>query len=282
MPCLRILSISAQPFKEQFNLTFKDKTVWITGASSGIGEALTRQLAAQGADLIISSRRKETLETLKSKCTGAKNVLVVPLDLEDDSTIQAAADEVLSKTSKLDYMFHNGGISQRSLTQETKLEVDHRLMQINYFGAVSLTKRILPLYIKQGFGHFVVTSTISGVFGFPLRSAYAASKHALHGYFDSLRAEHRENNIDVTIVCPGRIRTNISLNALGTDGKATGKLDDAQNSGMPAEKCASIMLKAVGKKKKEIYIGGKEILMVYFKRFIPLVYYKLAATVKRD
>ncbi len=263
-------------------MTFKDKTVWITGASSGIGEAITLQLAAQGADLIISSRRKETLEALKLKCAGAKHVAVVPLDLEDDASIQDAADEVLSKISKLDFMFHNGGTSQRSLTHETNLEVDQKLMQINYFGAISLTKRILPLYIKQGFGHFVITSTISGVFGFPLRSAYAASKHALHGYFDSLRAEHRENNIDVTIVCPGRIKTNISVNALGADGKATGKLDDAQNFGMPAEKCASIMLRAVGKKKKEIYIGGKEILMVYFKRFIPTLYYKLAATVKRD
>ena len=263
-------------------MTFKDKTVWITGASSGIGEVLTLQLAAQGADLIISSRRKETLEMLKVKCEGAKNVWVLPLDLENDVSIQAAADEVLAQVTKLDYVFHNGGISQRSLTQETSLEVDHRLMQINYFGAVSLTKRVLPLFMEQGFGHFVVTSTISGVFGFPLRSAYAASKHALHGYFDSLRAEHTENNIAVTIVCPGRIKTNISINALGADGTATGKLDDAQNNGMPAEKCASIILKAVQKKKKEIYIGGKEILMVYFKKFIPALYYKLAATVKRD
>ena len=263
-------------------MTFTNKTVWITGASSGIGEALTLLLAAQGADLIISSRRKETLEALKGKCVGAKSVWVIPLDLENDVSIQAAADTVLSKITKLDYMFHNGGMSQRSLTQETDLAVDHKLMQINYFGAISLTKRILPFYLKQGFGHFIITSTISGVFGFPLRSAYAASKHALHGYFDSLRAEHRENNIDVTIVCPGRIKTNISLNAIGSDGKSTGKLDDAQNNGMPAEKCASIMLKSVGKKKKEIYIGGKEILMVYFKRFIPALYYKLAATVKRD
>ena len=254
--------------------------MWITGASSGIGEALTVQLAVAGANLIISSRRKETLEALKERCSGAKSVWVLPLDLEDDNTIQAAADEVLSKVSQIDYVFHNGGISQRSLTEDTSLEVDQRLMQINYFGAISLTKRILPLFLKQGFGHFVVTSTISGVFGFPLRSAYAASKHALHGYFDSLRAEHKKNNINVTIACPGRIRTNISLNALGKDGKATGKLDDAQKNGMSAEKCASIMLSAVSKKKKEIYIGGKEILMVYFKRYIPALYYKLAATVK--
>lgn len=263
-------------------MSFKGKTVWVTGASSGIGKAVTLQLAEQGADLIISSRRIESLEEVKELCKGAASVKVVALDLESDKSVQAAAYEVLGSISKLDYMFHNGGISQRSLTQETSLDVDKKLMQVNYFGAVSLTKRILPVFMKQQSGHFVVTSTISGVFGFPLRSAYAASKHALHGYFDSLRAEHVKNNIDVTIVCPGRIKTNISVNAIGKDGKATGKMDDAQNFGMPVEECARQMIKAVSKKKKEVYIGRKEILMVYFKRYIPSLYYKLAATVKPD
>ncbi|MCT4622971.1 MAG: SDR family oxidoreductase [Schleiferiaceae bacterium] len=263
-------------------MSYKNKTVWITGASSGIGEALTLNLAEQGAHLIISSRRSESLEKLAERCEKAASILIVPLDLEDEQSVQNAADEVLEKIKELHYVFHNGGISQRSLTHETSLDIDHKLMQVNYFGAISLTKRILPVFLNQGFGHFVVTSTISGVFGFPLRSAYSASKHALHGYFDSLRAEHVKNNIDVTIVCPGRIKTNISLNAIGADGKATGVMDDAQNNGMSADLCAKKMLKAVEKKKKEIYIGGKEILMVYFKRFIPSLYYKLAATVKPD
>ena len=262
---------------------FKNKTVWITGASSGIGEALVLNLAKQGAKLIISSRRENVLMAIKEKCGANKNsVTVQTLDLANPENINAAADAVLSQLKTLDYVFLNGGISQRSLTQETSIETDRKMMEVNYFGTIGLTKKILPFFIEQGFGHFIVTSSISGVFGFPLRSAYSAAKHALHGYFDSLRAEHVENNINVTIACPGRIKTNISVNAIGSDGKPTGKMDNAQNTGMSAEECASQMIKAAAKKKKEVYIGNKEILMVYFKRYIPALFYKLAATVERN
>ena len=264
-------------------MMFINKTVWITGASSGIGEALVLNLAKQGAKLIISSRREDVLLKIKEKCgDNKKNITVQTLDLANPASIIAAADAVLKQIDKLDYVFLNGGISQRSLTQETEIETDRKLMEVNYFGTIGLTKKILPFFIKQGFGHFVVTSSISGVFGFPLRSAYSAAKHALHGYFDSLRAEHVVNNINVTIACPGRIKTNISVNAIGPDGKPTGTMDNAQNTGMTAEKCANQMIKAAAKNKKEVYIGKKEILMVYFKRYIPALYYKLASSVKRN
>ena len=197
---------------------FKNKTVWITGASSGIGEALVLNLAKQGARIIISSRRIEALDAVKEKCGDQKdNIIVQQLDLSSTENVEAAAQNVLSKIDRLDYVFHNGGISQRSLTHETSLEIDRKLMEVNFFGAISLTKQILPMFIQQGFGHFIITSSLTGICGIPLRSAYCASKHALHGYFDTLRAEHVKNNINVTIVCPGFIKTNISSNAIGND-----------------------------------------------------------------
>ena len=262
---------------------YKDKTVWITGASSGIGEALVLNFAKQGALVIISSRRIEALEEVKAKCGANKNnVIVQPLDLSSPENINTSAQTALSKIDRLDYVFHNGGISQRSLTHETNIDIDRKLMEVNYFGTIALTKKILPFFLQQGFGHFIITSSLSGVFGFPLRSAYCASKHALHGYFDTLRAEQVKNNIYVTIVCPGFIKTNISVNAIGKDGKSTGQFDNSQNSGMSAEQCARKMIDAATKKKKEIYIGNREISMIYFKRYLPFIYYKLAASVKLD
>lgn len=257
---------------------YKDKTIWITGASSGIGEALTINLAAQGAKLIISSRRPEALDVVKEKCGANRDKIVAiePLDLGSTESVNQAADKVLSSFKSIDYMFHNGGMSQRSLAEETGIEIDRRLMEVNYFGAVALTKRVLPVFIGQQSGHFVVTSSLCGIVGIPLRAAYCASKHALHGYFDTLRAEQKTNGIHVTIACPGFVRTNISLNAIDRDGVATGKMYKAQQEGMAPEVCARKILLGVASKKKEMYIGGKEILMGYFKRYLPPLYYSLA------
>ena len=202
------------------------------------------------------------------------------MDLESRDTIKDVADKVLSSVDRLDYVFLNGGLSQRSYAADSGLEIDRRMMEINYFGNIFLTKLILPYFIRQGHGHFIVTTSLTGIFGIPLRSSYAASKHALHGFFDTLRAEQKENNIAVTIVCPGFIKTDISKNALNSDGLPTGKMDEAQNKGMSAEKCARKMISATLNKKKEIYIGGKEISMVYFKRYLPFLYYFMASRVK--
>tara|TARA_R110002050_G_scaffold11122_2_gene37859 strand:+ start:61091 stop:61900 length:810 start_codon:yes stop_codon:yes gene_type:complete len=261
--------------------SFSHKTVWITGASAGIGKEQAIQLASENTTIILSSRNEESLNKVAQLCQekGA-NTDVLPLDLGNPESIQSAVSHVLAKHPKLDIVFHNGGVSSRSMTYETSIEVDRKLMEINYFGAMSITKLLLPRFMEQKSGHFVVTSSIAGVFGFPLRSSYSASKHALHGYFDSLRAELVAYNIHVTIVCPGRIQTDISKNALGKDGKATGKMDEGQKNGMAVEKCVKQILKATKKKKKEIYVGNEEILMVYFKRYLPSIYYYLAARVK--
>ncbi|MBU3011575.1 SDR family oxidoreductase [Polaribacter vadi] len=254
-------------------MSFNDKIIWITGASSGIGKALAIELSNQNAKLILSSRKKEGLELVKNQCKNKEDVKIVILDLEDYSNLQLKADEAIAAFGKVDILVNNGGISQRSLVSETNIEVDKRIMDINYLGTVALTKAILPHFIKNKKGHFVVTTSIVGKIGTPLRSSYAASKHALHGFFDSLRAEQHQNKIDVTLVCPGFVNTNVSKNALTGNGTPQQKMDVATENGIQPERFAKLMVKAIKNKKEEVYIAGaKEKLGVYVKRFLPKIF----------
>ena len=175
----------------------------------------------------------------------------------------------------LDLLLHNGGISQRSLIKETQLEVDRRLMEVNYFGTVALTKAVLPYFIQNKKGHFAVVTSLVGKFGSPYRSSYAGAKHALHGFFDTLRAEHYQDNIAVTLICPGFIHTQVSVNAVTGDGSPLGEMDQAQAQGMSAEACADQLLRALLRKKEEVYIGGKETWAVYLKRFFPGIFSRI-------
>ena len=259
---------------------FQNKTIWITGASSGIGEALAYKFSEAGARLILSARRGSELERVKKNCKNAENnIYILPLDLEKTETMNEAVKEALSFSERIDYLINNGGISQRSLVYETSLEVDRKIMEINYFGTIALTKAILPVMMQQKSGHIAVTSSIVGKFGFPLRSAYSASKHALHGFFETLRAELVDYNIHVSMIIPGRILTNISVNAITKNGEKYGLLDDGQANGMTAEEAAQKILNAMKKKRKEILVGKKEVLMVHIRRFLPRLYYKLASKV---
>jgi len=252
---------------------FSDKIVWITGASSGIGKALALELSNQNAKLILSSRKKQDLELVKSACKNPENVEIITLDLENYTNLQNKAEEAIVAFGKIDILINNGGISQRSLVKDTTILVDKRIMDINYLGTVGLTKAILPHFIKNKNGHFVVTTSIVGKIGTPLRSSYAASKHALHGFFDSLRAEVYQENIAVTLVCPGFINTNISKNALTGNGTPQQKMDTATANGIQPERFAKMMLKAIEQRKEEVYISGaKEKLGVYVKRFFPKIF----------
>ncbi|APZ45862.1 short chain dehydrogenase [Polaribacter reichenbachii] len=254
-------------------MSFNDKIIWITGASSGIGKALAIQLSNQNAKLILSSRKKEGLELVKNQCKNKDDVKIITLDLEDYSNLQHKADEAIAVFGKVDILINNGGISQRSFASETNIEVDKRIMDINYLGTVALTKAILPHFIKNKNGHFVVTTSIVGKIGTPLRSSYAASKHALHGFFDSLRAEQHQNKIAVTLVCPGFVNTNVSKNALTGDGTPQEKMDVATENGIQPERFAKLMAKAIKNRKEEVYIAGvKEKLGVYVKRFFPKIF----------
>jgi dehydrogenase/reductase SDR family member 7B len=262
-------------------VSFFGKTIWITGASSGIGESLAYLFAKQKAKLIISARRKDELERVASRCRelgGECNIF--PFDLSVSIQNEAAADEILKKFKYIDVLVINGGISQRSLLAETPVEVDRKIMEIDFFSGVILTKKILPSMIQRKSGHIVVISSIVGLIRFPLRSAYSAAKHALIGFYETLWAELNPGGIDVTIVCPGRIRTNVSINAITNNGKAYGVMDQGQDRGMSADKCAMKIIKAVKHKKVEAHIGGKEYLMFFFKRFFPFIFYKLVTKVK--
>ncbi|WMN11950.1 SDR family oxidoreductase [Marivirga salinae] len=253
----------------------KDKIAWVTGASSGIGEALVYELINKGAKVVISARRQEVLEEVKAKSSKPKNIMILPLDLADIKTFDSKVAEVLAHFGRIDILFNNGGISQRGMALETELSVDRKIMEIDYFGTIALTKAVAPHMVKQKAGHFVVTSSLVGKFGSPWRSSYAAAKHALHGFFDSFRTELHNDNIKVTMVCPGFIKTDVSVNALGSDGKPTGEMDNAQANGMTARECARRIVKAVEQDKLETVIGGTERFGVLLKRLFPGLFAKM-------
>lgn len=250
-----------------------DTVIWITGASSGIGAQLTYQINQKGAKTIISSRRQKELENVRNNCKYPDNVSIITLDLADTESLPAKAKEAESLHGRIDILFNNGGISQRDTAINTEIDVDRRIMEINYFGTIALSKAVLPGMIERNQGHHVITSSAVGIISTPFRSAYAASKHALHGFYDALRAEHHKNNIQVTIACPGFIKTDISKNALTGDGSVLGTMDKAQDNGMSPQECAVRMIKALENNREEIYIGGfKEVLGIYVKRFFPGVF----------
>jgi dehydrogenase/reductase SDR family member 7B len=253
------------------------KVAWITGASSGIGEELCKQLAQKGFQLVLSSRNESKLITLRDALPSSESHLIVPLDLEHSEHFEALVENTLKETKRIDYLFNCGGLSQRAEASDTSLEIDRRIMEINYFGTIALTKAVLPFMQAQKSGHIIAISSIAGKFGFYLRSAYSASKHALQGFFESLLLEEAKNNISVTIAYPGKINTPISLSALGKDGKAHGEMDHNQETGMPVKECVAILLKAVDQKKKEILIGNKEIKAVTLKRLFPKLFWKIIA-----
>lgn len=254
---------------------FQDKIVWITGASSGIGEEIALQMATAGAKLILSARNAAKLETLKQKLANSERHIVVALDLEDSSNFTELVKKVVDHFGRIDFLFNGGGISQRSEVHETPMEVDRRIMETNYFGNIALTKAVLPIFRAQKSGHFIVISSIAGKFGFYLRSAYSASKHALHGFYESLMLEEAHNSIFVTIVCPGKINTQISVNALNANGESHGVMDHNQETGMPASECAQEIIQAVVARKPEVLIGKKEIKAVTLKRFFPKLFWKV-------
>jgi len=262
--------------------SINNKVVWVTGASSGIGEALVKVLAEKNNKLILSSRKTEALEKVKASlsASASENARILPLDLSQPDTLNDKAKEAISLFGQLDVLIHSGGISQRAMALDTQIEVDRRLMEVNYFAAVILTKAVLPSMISNGYGHIISISSLVGKIGSPLRSGYAASKHALHGFFDSLRAETYNKNIFTTLVVPGFVKTNVSLNALTEDGKALEKMDVELEKGMTAEQCARKIIKGAEKEKNELLIGGKETFAVYIKRLFPGMLAKIVRKVK--
>ncbi len=262
--------------------SLKGKTIWITGASSGIGEALVYELCNEGAMLILSSRRESELERVKNKCPTETqdNIKILPLDLADSNALKEKTEIALRLFGGVDLLINSGGISQRSLVRDTLVSVDRQVMEINFFGSIALSKYLLPSMLNNKSGHFINISSLVGKFGTPYRSGYAASKHALHGFYDSLRAELWKENIKVTMICPGFIKTNVSINAMTEKGEKSNKMDEAQAKGMAPDLCARKIISAIKKEKEEVYIGGKEVYAVLLKRFFPRIFSSMIKTAK--
>jgi len=262
-------------------ITFKNRLALITGATSGIGKAITLQLAKEGAKLIIADRREEDLLVVKEECLKYTPFCeTITFDLSNPNEVTSAAAAILEKYGPIYLLINNGGISQRSLAHETPIEIDRKIMEIDFFSYIILTKAFIPSMIERKEGYIAVTSSLSGKFGFHLRSSYSAAKHALQGYFETLRMELMQHGISVTIAYPGSINTNISVNAIEKDGSKHGIMDPAQSNGMSAEECAKHYIRAIKKGRVEVLIGGKEFIMFHLKRFFPRLFFKLIIKVK--
>jgi short-subunit dehydrogenase len=245
---------------------FAGQTVWITGASSGIGEAAARAFAAEGARLVLSSRRPVELERVRQSSERPADHHVLPLDLAHPETFPAAVADVLRCCGRIDVLVNNGGVSQRALALDTAPAIERALLEVDYFGPVALTKAVLPSMLAQRAGQVVVISSVMGYIGTPGRSSYAAAKHALHGYFDSLRAEVWREGIKVTLVCPGYVRTAVAQNALGPQGETR---STAAPRGISPERCARAIVRSVSRGRAEVIVGGWEVAGIYLQRFAP-------------
>ncbi len=258
-------------------MNWKGKTVLITGGSSGIGAELARAINVKGGRIVLASRNQDKLIEVQRSLSGWSKVF--ELDLGSEKSISDFLKNLENQGIHIDVLINNGGISQRSLSLETQLEVDRKIMEVNYFGSVALTKALVPKMLERGFGKIVSISSIAGCFGFPLRSAYSASKHAMVGFYESLSLELDQEAVDVHLVFPGRVQTSISSSALTGKGEAHGQADPGQEEGIPAEKCAQDVLRGIEKGKFKTYSGGKELLMVKIHRWFPRIFRKLATKI---
>lgn len=263
---------------------FKDQVVWMTGASSGIGEAIAYEMAEKGAKLILSARRAPELERVKEGCVSrganADHIMVLTLDVTDEAAMPGKVKEAHEQWGSIDMLFNNAGISQRSLCVDTDMQTYRKLFEVDVFGQIALTKQVLPIMIEQGSGHMVVTASVAGKIGAAQRTGYCAAKHAMMGFFDALRTEVTRQNIRVTTITPGYIRTAISENALKGDGSEFGKTDKNIAGGMDVTKCAKVVMRGFEKGKQEIPVGeGIEMKALLIKRFFPNMLFKMAERV---
>ncbi|MBL7890834.1 MAG: SDR family oxidoreductase [Bacteroidia bacterium] len=264
-------------------MSLHNKVVWITGASSGIGEALAYVCAKQGAKLVLSARREKELERVAENCKlDKKHILILPLDLEHTKHVSEKVETVVKEFGRIDVLVNNSGMGHRTKAVNTSTEIDRKVMEVNFFGTINLTKAVAQQMQKQQSGKLVVISSIMGKYGMPLYSTYAASKHALYGYFESLRQELFKDNIKVLIVSPGFINTDVSTKLLREDGSEYGIKSDAQEKGMSAMDCAKGIVNAINSNRDHKFVGKYEIFSVYVKQYFPKIFYKLMRKMTKE
>ncbi|MEM8919198.1 MAG: SDR family NAD(P)-dependent oxidoreductase [Pseudomonadota bacterium] len=256
---------------------FENKIVWITGASSGIGEALARSFAEEGANTILSGRRTEALADIAGDLSSESFAL--PFETTDYDALPRIVDEALGWKGQVDILVNNAGISQRSLALDTHPDIHHKIINVDLLAPIWLTQLLLPHMIASGGGHIVGISSVAGRIGVPLRTAYCAAKHGLIGYLDALRAETEKlHNIQVTNILPGSIRTNVSRNALTKDGTRREKSDAVIDNGMEPSECARQILDAVRNNQPELIVAeGPELMLAQLRQSDPDKLFEMTA-----
>jgi short-subunit dehydrogenase len=256
---------------------FTDKVILITGASSGIGHELALLLAKEKARLILASRNQAALEAVRNECLlYTPHCEIVLMDVTDENQVNDGARRALQFFGKIDVLVNNAGVTQRSKLIDTSVAAVRQLMEVNFFGAVTLTQALLPHFRDQAGGQIIIISSMAGLMGYPWRSGYNASKHALQGYFETLQTEQPIPHLYTTIICPGRVRTPITYSAITANGEAYGKMDPKQVKGLSVTLCAQRILKAMRKRKKVVLIAREERILLWFKRYFPPLFYVIA------
>lgn len=261
-------------------IDYRERLVWITGASSGIGAELARALAARGARLLLSARQEAALEAVRLSCARPEQHSLVPLDMLAVDDFAVLARQLEAAHGPIDMLVLNAGVAQRSWAHDTALAVDRQLMAVNFLGPVALAKAVLPGMLERGQGRLVVVSSVMGKVGTPRRSGYAAAKHALHGYFDSLRAELHGQGVRIHLICPGFIATGLPQAALLGDGSAQGRPDDLPRQGQPVTRCVTQMLRGLDRDRDEFCVGGLETWAATVGRLWPGLYRRLIRHVR--
>ena len=257
------------------------KVVWITGASSGIGKALAAECALQGAQVVLSARRFDELENVRVSLLHPDHHLSVTMDITDEAQVRHAYEQVLEQKGRIDWLINNAGLSQRALITETSMQTERAIMEIDYFSQVFLTKLVLPTFIAQKSGRIAYISSVAGLLGTQYRATYSAAKAAIHMWANSLRAEVAQDGVNVSVIFPGFVKTNVSFNALNGAGKPQAHQDEAIENGLEADDFAKQTVSALLKGQEYIVIGGsKEKLGVWVSRLSPTTLYKMIRKMK--
>lgn len=262
-------------------MSYVKKTAWVTGASSGIGEALAKELAARGARVILSARREGELRRVAAACAG--ETLILPFEATAYDALPAIVERALAWRGGVDLLVNNAGVSQRSLALDTAFDVYRRIMEVDFFAPLRLTQLVLPSMVARGAGRIVVISSVAGKVGAPLRTAYCAAKHACLGYFDALRAEiEKAHGVGVSVVTPGSVRTDVARNALTGDGSVRGRSDENIDAGMAPEAAATIILDGIAAGLREIPVAeGMELAALNLRRENPEALFDMLAEAGR-
>jgi|TARA_B110000902_G_scaffold263964_1_gene344241 dehydrogenase/reductase SDR family protein 7B len=259
---------------------FNNQCWWITGASSGIGAALAKALSSQGASLVLSGRNIAALEAVAKECS---DTLILPFEVTDFDQIGTLTEQAWAWKGRIDGLVNNAGISQRSLAIDTAFTVYQQMINVDLLAPIALTQAVLPKMVNAGGGHIVAISSVAGIAGVPMRSAYCAAKHGLIGYHDSVRAENEHLGIQVHVIAPGSVQTNVSINALTADGAKRGVSDSAIDNGMSPNDSAEAIIDAINNGTRELILAtGVEQHIALLRRSDPDALFDATSSMVRE